>query len=82
MVSYNIHGKVQFYNISSPLITLIHEHISTILVNSSSTSFLFSVLAAVIAVPHQQSQDAPYTSHSLDSVFCDEEVEPFGALEV
>ena len=81
MVSY-IHGKVQLYNISSPLSTLIHEHISTILVNSSRTSFLFPVLVAVIAVPHQQSQDPPNTSHSLDSIFCDEEIEPFGALEV
>ena len=76
-----IHGKVQLYNISSSLITLTHDSISasasTILV-ISRTSFLFPV----VPVPHQQSQDAPNTSQGLDSIFCDEEIEPFGALEV
>ena len=91
MVSY-IHDTTSMARFSSitlalPLITLIHDHISTILVNSSRTSFLFPVLIAVIAVavlsvPHQQSQDPPDTSHSLDSIFCDEEVEPLGAVEV
>lgn len=82
-----IHGKVQLYNISSSLITLIHGNVSasttaTIHVISSRTSFLFPVAIISVPISHHQSQDPPDTSHSLDSIFCDEEIEPLGALEV